>query len=141
VHNHYIALQTECNYTGVQPYWNETIDAGNFKASVILDPKTGFGGDGAGPDECIQDGPFKDYISNIGSYPNAPAHCIARKINECQSSKAAQVHINKCVEKPTFAEMWPCMEEFPHDGLHQGIGGTVSFITSYPLIFSVLTHA
>ncbi|KAF1958361.1 Di-copper centre-containing protein [Byssothecium circinans] len=130
VHNHYVALQQECNYTGVQPYWNETLDAGNFRNSIVLDPETGFGGDGTGLGSCIVNGPFKDYISTVGAYTNASAHCITRKIDECQSSKAAQVNINKCTEKQTFGEFWSCMEEFPHDGLHQGIGGLMKYFGS-----------
>ncbi|PVI02922.1 Di-copper centre-containing protein [Periconia macrospinosa] len=130
VNNHYEALRTECNYNGPQPYWNETLDAGNFKSSIVLDPVTGFGGDGTGPKGCIQDGPFKDYISPIGTYANSSAHCISRTIDECQSSKAAAVYLNQCTEKQTFGEFWPCMEELPHDGLHQGIGGIMKYFGS-----------
>ncbi|CAI6333839.1 unnamed protein product [Periconia digitata] len=130
VHNHYEALRTECNYSGPQPYWNETLDAGNFKNSVVLDSATGFGGEGAAIGDCIQDGPFKDYISPIGSYRIDTAHCISRKIDECQSSKAAQVYINNCMAKQTFGDFWLCIEELPHDGLHQGMGGILRYFGS-----------
>ncbi|KAF2634875.1 Di-copper centre-containing protein [Massarina eburnea CBS 473.64] len=130
VQNHFLALRDECNYKGAQPYWNETLDAGNFKASVVLDPETGFGGDGGGEKGCVQDGPFKDYVSGVGPYANSSAHCITRKIDECQSSKAAKVHVDKCMEKQTFNDFWPCIEENPHDGLHQGMGGLMRYFGS-----------
>jgi hypothetical protein len=52
IHTHEYALKTECNYTGTQPYWQESLDAGNFTHSIVLDPEIGFGGDGAGPNDC-----------------------------------------------------------------------------------------
>lgn len=65
VHTHETILRTECNYTGTQPYWDEVLDAGNFTHSVVLDPETGFGGDGYGANNCIKDGPFKDYVVSL----------------------------------------------------------------------------
>ena len=61
MHAHEYLLRTECGYSGAQPYWDEARDAGSFATATILDPKTGFGGDGKGPNGCLADGPFANY--------------------------------------------------------------------------------
>lgn len=59
-------MKIECNYTGVQTYWQKLLmPETSFAHSVVLDPKTSFGGDGVGPNNCIKDGPFKDYIDSL----------------------------------------------------------------------------
>ncbi|KAJ4348598.1 uncharacterized protein N0V89_009976 [Didymosphaeria variabile] len=89
IYAHESILQTECNYTGAQPYWDEPLDAGNFSSSVVLDAVTGFGGNGAGLSNCVNDGPFKDYVNAIGPFQQITDHCIDRRIDDCASAQAA----------------------------------------------------
>src|SRR6185312_10269070 len=71
--------------THLPRYWQEQIDAGNFRDSVLLNPETGFGGNGNDDDGCIQDGPFADYRNQIGlGYTNRD-QCIRRRLNETAS--------------------------------------------------------
>jgi tyrosinase len=71
------ALRTKCNFHGVQPYWDWTIDAPDFYHATILDnnTKSGFGGWGdPNNDFQITTGGFaKDFIV---SYPSP--HSIRR---------------------------------------------------------------
>lgn len=57
---HEILLQTECNYTGAQPYWDELSDVTNapLEDASVFDPDTGFGSGNTSSDGCITDGPF-----------------------------------------------------------------------------------
>lgn len=126
MHAHEQILRTECNYTGAQPYWDETLDAGKFSTSIVLDPVTGFGGDGQGPNNCITDGPFKNYVNPLGPYQAITNHCIDRKINECVSATAAPKYVENCMAFGNYSGFWPCLEAFPHSAGHGGMGGEVS---------------
>ncbi|PVH93785.1 Di-copper centre-containing protein [Periconia macrospinosa] len=129
---HETALRTECHYAGAQPYWDEARDAGNFSKSILLDPETGFGGDGVGPNKCIADGPFKDYVNSIGPGENITDHCIDRQINDCMSEGAAQQNVDACMKMKTFESAWNCMEAMPHSSGHSGINGQMMNVFSSP---------
>ncbi|KAJ4287542.1 hypothetical protein N0V90_012245 [Kalmusia sp. IMI 367209] len=123
MHAHESILRTECNYTGTQPYWDEPLDAGNFSHSVVLDSLTGFGGDGTGPNNCIADGPFKDYVNALGPFQQISDHCIDRRLDECSSAMADKKFVNDCMAMKNFTTFWPCLEGGPHGAGHGGIGG------------------
>jgi tyrosinase len=119
-------LRTDCNYTVSQPYWDEPLDAGKFSHSIVLDPVTGFGGNGAGPNNCIVDGPFKDYVNAIGPFQQITDHCIDRKIDECSSAQAAAKNIDQCMNSGNYSTFWPCLKSSPHGAGHGCVGGQVS---------------
>lgn len=125
MHAHEHLLRTVCNYTGAQPYWDEALDAGNFSASVILDPKTGFGGNGVGGGNCINDGPFKDYVNVIGPGQANTNHCIDRIVSDCMSQMGSKQIVDGCIQMQNFSTFWPCIEGGPHGAGHGGIGGQV----------------
>ena len=134
VHIHESLLRSECNYAGAQPYWDESLDAGNFSHSVILDPESGFGGNGVGKDNCIVDGPFKDYVNSIGPGQTYGKHCINRAVDECMSQNAKKENIAGCMGKKTYVDAWNCIEGMPHSAGHGGIGGQVR--TFLPLAYA-----
>jgi tyrosinase len=105
-------------------YWDEPLDAGSFSTSVVLDPITGFGGDGSGPSNCITDGPFATFQNNLGPgyWTNTP-HCINRLVNDTVSIMSGQPDVDECLAKPTYLDFWPCLETAPHIGGHGGVGG------------------
>lgn len=89
-------LRDECGYTGVQPYWDWSIDADalNMPNSTIFDPDTGFGGDGkrtgsdvAGFERCVVDGPFANTNLTLAmGWPDMNTvgnrlHCFTREFN------------------------------------------------------------
>jgi len=134
-HRYYInlhekLLRTECNYTGGQPYWNETIDAGSFSKSILLTSDPGFGGNGSGSKGCITDGPFKDYVNSIGPGQTNKDHCIDRKINEGTSAGAKKDNVDCCMQQSTYVDAWHCLEGQIHSAGHGGIGGQVCYSRS-----------
>ncbi|GAB1316309.1 hypothetical protein MFIFM68171_06519 [Madurella fahalii] len=120
---HEQVMRDECGYTGAQPYWDEVRDAGKFSQSDVLDPVTGFGGNGVGPEGCIVDGPFANYSNGLGPGYFIGDNCINRFVSDKTSELSAQEYIDRCYEKKTFVEFWPCAENAPHRGGHGGVGG------------------
>ncbi|RBQ89001.1 hypothetical protein VDGD_07137 [Verticillium dahliae] len=128
---HEYLLETECGYTGGQPYWQEQLDAGNFKNSILLDPQTGFGGDGDDRD-CVTDGPFANYVNRVGPGYTVQDSCIVRRIDDSQSAMSVQENVDVCLSQPSWATAWPCIENEPHRGGHNGVGGQMSNPISSP---------
>ncbi|KAK0623963.1 hypothetical protein B0T14DRAFT_428085 [Immersiella caudata] len=116
-------MRSECGYKGAQPYWDEARDAGKFAQSDVLDPVTGFGGDGVGEKGCIVDGPFANYMNGLGPGYKIGDNCIYRFVNDTLSRMAGREYIDFCYQKKTFMEFWPCAEMAPHNGGHGGVGG------------------
>ncbi|KAM7191450.1 tyrosinase [Rhypophila sp. PSN 637] len=130
MHAHERALREECGYKGAQPYWDEPRDAGNFINSDVLDPITGFGGNGTGnggPQPgmgCIHDGPFANFSNNLGpGYFQGTPNCIYRFVNDTVSLMSSQPYVDECKAKPNYLKFWPCLEAAPHVGGHGGVGG------------------
>ena len=123
---------------GPTSYWDETAEAGAFETSDVLDPTTGFGGNGVGDDGCIADGPFAGYVNGLGPGYLLTDHCITRFVSNTASASAAQSFLDACYEKETFVEAWPCIEGRPHGAGHGGVGGLVSFRLFFSSPFSLL---
>jgi len=84
IHVYELALQNECGYKGVLPYWDWSADWKNFANSPIWDNKHGFGGNGdqsgeltVGEGRCITDGPFASLQANFFG-ENYEPHCLSR---------------------------------------------------------------
>ena len=108
-------LLAECGYKDGLPWWNEPLDAGNFISSPLLDPVTGFGGNGTGqPGNCVVDGPFADLIVNIGpGFTNRP-RCVNRRINDAFSPLTNQTYVDDALSKPDYASAWLAIYMGPH---------------------------
>jgi tyrosinase len=132
MHAHERLLREECGYTGAQPYWDEEADAGHFTASELFDPTLGFGGDGTGAEGCIQTGPFANYTLHTGPGFDNTDHCIERYISDTNSEDSATQFVEECLALPTFAEAWPCIQNRPHLGGHNGVGGEMANAISSP---------
>jgi len=115
-------------------YWDEPRDVGNFNGSVILDPVTGFGGNGTGPKNCIHDGPFVNYTNSIGPNHMIADHCIDRIVSEEAGAQSDQKYVDECYKLQNFSSAWPCIEEKPHKGGHGGIGGQACFSPMFRVI-------
>ncbi|SPO07230.1 uncharacterized protein DNG_09924 [Cephalotrichum gorgonifer] len=126
MHAHELLLKTECGYGGTQPYWDVTHDVGNLAGSAILNPDTGFGGDGVGEDRCIQDGPFASFINSLGPGYSITDHCITRRLNETYHAMGGQEYINACYRRSDFDTAEPCLEGAPHIAGHSAIGGIMN---------------
>ncbi|CAM1502368.1 Fc.00g043520.m01.CDS01 [Cosmosporella sp. VM-42] len=115
-------LRTECRYQGAQPCWQEQLDAGDFINSPVFDAELGFGGNGTGPNNCIEDGPFVDYRDNIGPRYVLNEHCIDRKVDNLISMSSSQRNVGACLAQTNWLDAWHCIEGQPHYGGHGGVG-------------------
>lgn len=92
----------------------------------MLDPITGFGGNGTGPDNCIQDGPFVNYTNSIGPGYTVQERCITRFVDDKVSLGSTQEQVDRCLQMAEWTTAWNCIETLPHNGGHTGVGGQVS---------------
>ena len=105
-----------------------SIAADGAITSVVLDPITGFGGNGTGAGDvtqnCITNGPFVGFINNLGpGHQKGVPNCIYRWVNDTVSLMSGAPYVNECLSKSTYLEFWPCLESAPHIGGHGGVGG------------------
>jgi tyrosinase len=127
-----VSLDTSIgSLTTATRYWDETIDAGNFSGSILLDPVYGFGGDGANGSLCITTGPFASYQNPIGPGYTLSPHCITRDIGGFPefvdfSLASTQFVVDSCLNHTEWVDFWPCIEVGPHGGGHGGVNGQVS---------------
>ncbi|KAH8826786.1 hypothetical protein DL96DRAFT_1815858 [Flagelloscypha sp. PMI_526] len=129
------ALRTDCGYTGAQPYWNETADAGAFTTSTLLQANDlSFGGDDdASNNNCVNTGPFANLTLSIGPGSQVTNHCLNRAVSNRASQSAGQSYIDACMAKTTFADAWPCIENNgPHGAGHGGVGAEMGNVQSSP---------
>jgi tyrosinase len=136
-------LRTECDYKGIQPYWDWSIDADKVDVpnSAVFDPVTGFGGDGkkTGSDvpgftRCVVDGPFANTNLTLGmgspdvNLDGDQLHCFTRQFNGGMGNDEngetiigdmqATAYDSKVMETiygfKTYAEMHNMLEGLPH---------------------------
>jgi len=129
---HEEALRRECGYRGAQPYWNETIDAGSFSTSALLDPVFGFGGNGVGASRCIADGPFVNYTNTLGPGYIINDHCIDRTITDFVSWAGHKQYADRCLAKANWLDFSFCVEGGPHNAGHGGVGSQMGNPISSP---------
>lgn len=129
-------LQSECNYTGAQPYWDEQADYKAIKAgtidlagSAVFDPDTGFGGNGTGADSCVADGPFADLELHINQTGYAVDYCLSRDLNQNSFTNQANTSLlEACFASANYSTAFECYKKNPHGAAHSGIGAVVSKI-------------
>ncbi|KAL0565415.1 hypothetical protein V5O48_016609, partial [Marasmius crinis-equi] len=128
LHYYEKALQDECAYTGMQPYWNWTLDVtegmDSFVKSPLFDPVYGFGGNGEdvagylGPFNnfsnipgwtlystggCIKDGPFASYNLSLGPGPvENVERCIQRSFSADYLVAFTAEEVANVTKQPTF---------------------------------------
>ncbi|KAH8657816.1 hypothetical protein BX600DRAFT_514367 [Xylariales sp. PMI_506] len=131
---HEILLQTECNYTGAQPFWDELYDVENFplNQSIILDPVTGFGSGNTTADGCIVDGPFVNLTMHINQTSSQANYCLSRDLNQRGFNSANSTYLNTCMNTTTYEEAWNCFKSSPHTAGHSAIGGTMLDVVASP---------
>ncbi|RGP63201.1 amino acid transporter [Fusarium sporotrichioides] len=115
-------------------YWDEPLDAGNLTASIMFDPEadTSFGGNGTGPNSCVQDGPFANTTLHIQDDLSYTETCLRRIFDDKQFSLGAQSAVDECMAKETFIDFWHCIERGPHSAGHGGVAGTMISVAVSP---------
>lgn len=94
----------------------------------MFDPEAdvSFGGNGTGPNSCVQDGPFANTTLHIQDDLSYAENCLRRIFDDEQFSGGAQSAVDACMAKETFIDFWHCIERGPHSAGHGGVAGTVS---------------
>lgn len=136
---HELLLQSECGYTGAQPYWDEQADYAAIEAgsiglggSAVFDPDTGFGGNGTELDDsgdaCVADGPFANVTLHINQTGFATDYCLSRDLSQSNFLNQANTsYLDECFASANYSEAWQCYKKNPHGAGHSGVGGVVSF--------------
>jgi len=128
-------LRAECGFNRAFPWWDETLDAGNFAKSDLfsqpylgnlLPPKA----DGSG--WCINSGYFGGITLHIGPGPNNVPHCLTRAVNEQLTGQCNSGYVAQCGQRGTYAEWDSCFQGGPHAYGHNGIGAVMSDVSGSP---------
>lgn len=90
-------------------------------ASPLLDPETGFGGNGTGPDGCVTDGPFANTTLHIGPGHDTTEHCLSRKVSELNSTLGNDTYVQAAHELPNYLEFWELTGFTTHGAGHSGV--------------------
>lgn len=129
-------IRSECGYTGPMTWWDETLDAGNFRNSLIFrneyfSPAALRAGNGGAT--CVNSGTFAGIQLSVGpgTRTNNP-HCLSRAVDESLTAQCNQNFVNYCSSFGTYGQMAPCAEQGPHAYGHNGIGSVFSDVYSSP---------
>ncbi|ORX82792.1 Di-copper centre-containing protein, partial [Basidiobolus meristosporus CBS 931.73] len=103
------------------PYWDWTLDSQAPELSKVFQ---WFGGNGAGPRRCVEDGPFANWQIEIPE-----RSCLRRTFN--LQSKIAPFYapevINQIISNSdTYEELREAIEGGPHGTVHMGVNGDMS---------------
>ncbi|KAF7538392.1 hypothetical protein G7054_g2964 [Neopestalotiopsis clavispora] len=163
-------LRNECGYTGVQPYWDWSIDADalNTINAPVFDAATGFGGDGKktgsdvpGFQRCVVDGPFANTNLTLAmGWPDMNTvgnrlHCFTREFNgglgndengdpiigDMQAGAYNSKTMNIIYGFDNYAQMSSMLEGLPHAQIHSIIFGDMGPATSPNEPLFMLHHA
>ncbi|KAH8817729.1 hypothetical protein DL96DRAFT_1534676 [Flagelloscypha sp. PMI_526] len=135
------SLINECGYSGAQPYWNETKDAGVFAKSPILDGSNlSFGSSiGKGAGHCVNDGYFANAVNHLGPGYGAIEHCVTRNARDAwtagqfsPSMDLTQKAFNECYSEDKFSGFSYCLETGPHATGHNVMSGEMTNVYSSP---------
>ncbi|KAG9496459.1 hypothetical protein J7337_013047 [Fusarium musae] len=113
-------------------WWDETRDAGNFMNLPALDPETGLGGNGTGPDNCVTDGPFANSTLDIGPGQTLTDHFLSRKVNEINSTLGNETYVQECHDRSTYLDFWESTGFTTHGAGHSRVGGVMEDIDASP---------
>jgi len=134
---HETLLREKCGYNGAHPYWDETLDAGNFSESPLFNDQHGFGGRGTpnvDDEQCVQTGPFAGMRLTVGPGTANTEHCLSRRINDAFSMGASKERLERCAsggpDQMQGFQYWANCIENPragnaHPGGHGGVGGVM----------------
>lgn len=89
--------------------------------SPLLDPDTGFGGNGTGPDGCVTDGPFANTTLHIGPGQTLTEHCLSRSVEETNSTLANETYVEHCHNLSTYLDFWEETGLTTHGAGHSGV--------------------
>ncbi|KAI5863773.1 Di-copper centre-containing protein [Durotheca rogersii] len=139
-HRYYVSifeslLREECGFDRALPWWDETLDAGNFaQSSIFTDeyfgPLPAKTSDGQGT--CIESGTFGGLTLHVGPGSRFTDHCLARAADEGLTGVVTSQFVQDCNSRSTYDAMRSCQELGPHAYGHNGIGAVMSEVQASP---------
>ncbi|CUA75141.1 Hemocyanin G-type, units Oda to Odg [Enteroctopus dofleini] [Rhizoctonia solani] len=141
-------VMKDCGYDGPTPYWDWTKNVDNMAQSEIFDPIKGFGGNGSGSQNCVQNGPYSPQSNFTLTWPEK--RCLKRNFNmgssrgswwrpaSGPSTRHSQSVINGINnDNSKFVDFSPALEDGPHDSVHNEINSDMAanFSPDDPLFF------
>lgn len=127
-------MRDECAFDRAFPWWDETLDAGNFAASSIFTDAY-FGSlprSNNGQAVCVTNGKFAGTTLHIGPGSGNVNHCLARSVDESLTAQCNSGFVNTCNSRTSYADMASCAEGGPHAYGHNGIGAVMSDVYASP---------
>jgi tyrosinase len=106
-------LRTECGFNRAFPWWDETLDAGNFAQSDMFTNTDYFGHlppPNNGNPVCIISGAFAGMTCNIGPGSSNIPHCLSRAVDESQTGECNAGFVNMCNSRTSYSDMESCSE-------------------------------
>lgn len=128
-------LRDECGFDRAFPWWDETLNAGDFDTLDMFTSPDYFGHLTAPVNNepvCITSGAFGGLTCNIGPGSSNTPHCLSRAGNGADTAECNTAYINQCNSMSTYAQMEPCLEDGPHGYGHNGIGGVMADVSGSP---------
>ncbi|KAI0598418.1 hypothetical protein F4775DRAFT_583784 [Biscogniauxia sp. FL1348] len=126
-------LRDECSLKGPMPWWDETLDSGNFSAAPLFTDDY-FGPLPERPSEtqayCINPPRLNGIRLHIGPGQGFEERCLSRGLNQTQAGYVTQNFVNDCNARATYNEMRGCNELGPHAYGHNSIGGIMADVSS-----------
>ncbi|KAI0167700.1 hypothetical protein BJ166DRAFT_239350 [Pestalotiopsis sp. NC0098] len=127
-------MRDECGFDRAFPWWDETLDAGNFHSSSMFTADF-FGSLPAatnGQGTCITDGAFANHVCHIGPGTGNTDHCLSRAVDESLTAQSNQDFVNTCNSRTNYPDMENCAELGPHAYGHNGVGSVMADVSSSP---------
>lgn len=123
-----LLMRVECLYQGRMAYWDEKVDAGNFRnASIVRE----FGGAGNEYGYLV-DGRWGFTVVNMGPGPLNVKRYLRREINETASSFASQQHYDLLMSQTTVADFFRHIRLYFHLAGHTGLSGEMGNVQTAP---------
>ncbi|KAH8163497.1 hypothetical protein CIB48_g4751 [Xylaria polymorpha] len=120
-----------------QRYWDEIHDITDVAASDLWKDEY-FGGDGTGPDGCIETGPFRNLTLRWVQNGAVEEHCLSREFSTSELQMTSQDNIDQCNAIQNYTDAWLCWFGGPHGSLgphaagHAAVGGVMGDATLSP---------
>ncbi|KAJ5708715.1 hypothetical protein N7488_008516 [Penicillium malachiteum] len=99
---------------------------------LVFDPKTGFGGNGVGDSQCVQDGPFKNLRLHMETGNKYADYCLSRSFDFANFEQGDRTNIEACYQQSTYDDAWSCYFFHPHAAGHIGTGGVMTNVNQSP---------
>ncbi|RPA85983.1 Di-copper centre-containing protein [Ascobolus immersus RN42] len=127
-------LRNECGYTGAQPYWDYTKDSNDISRAPVFTAQHGFGGNGQGAQQCVNDGAFAGWKINIAqsSDRSLKPRCLSRAFwGQLAQQWLTTAKYDEIKRQTTYGTMARTLEGEPnftqvgmHGAGHFGLGGS-----------------